>query len=269
MAEPPDLSSKVAVVTGAGRGVGRAISLALAARGAHVALVARSADQLSATREHILARGGAAHVFALDVTDPRAVLDHLKPGVEMLLGPPQILVNSAGVFGPIALLQEGDPGRWIETLMVNTIGSYLTCRAFSAGMVQAGWGRIINVTSAASLHQPGPLTSAYSVSKVAVNQLTRCLAVELAGTGVTANLIHPGEVQTAMWHDIKEQITARGPADHPLRDWVAQVERSGGDPPDKAADLVLRLLGDDAGDTNGRFLWIAEGQQTPIEAPWA
>jgi NAD(P)-dependent dehydrogenase (short-subunit alcohol dehydrogenase family) len=136
-------------------------------------------------------------------------------------------------------------------------------------MIQAGWGRIINVTSAASLHPPGPRNSAYSVSKVAVNQMTRCLAVELAGTGVTANLIHPGEVKTAMWSDIREQIAALGPVDHPLRDWVAQVERTGGDPPEKAADLVLRLVADDAGGTSGGFFWIEGGQQTPIETSWA
>ena len=76
--------------------------------------------------------------------------------------------------------------------MINTIGTYLVSRAFLSGMIDAGWGRIINVSSAASLGTPGPLTSAYATSKVAQNHFTRHLAAELVGTGVTANVIHPG-----------------------------------------------------------------------------
>ena len=81
--------------------------------------------------------------------------------------------------------------------MINTVGSYLISRAFLSGMVGEGWGRIINLSSAASLGTPGPLTSAYATSKVALNQFTRHLASELDGTGVTANVVHPGDVKTA------------------------------------------------------------------------
>ena len=79
--------------------------------------------------------------------------------------------------------------------MVNTVSSYLTSRAFVGGMIKQGWGRIINVTSAAALHKPGPINSAYGTSKAALNQFTRHLAAELINTGVTTNVVHPGEVK--------------------------------------------------------------------------
>src|SRR5579863_6021189 len=127
MTQQPDLTGKVAVVTGAGRGVGRVVALALAGAGARVVLVARSRDQLAMTRDAIVAAGGTAHACVADVTRPADVLDKLKPEVEALWGPPQVLVNCAGVFGPIALLHDGDPLSWIQTIAVNTIGPYLTC----------------------------------------------------------------------------------------------------------------------------------------------
>ena len=88
--------------------------------------------------------------------------------------------------------------------MANTVSAYLTCRAFVGGMIDMGWGRIVNVTSAASLHEPGPINSAYGRSKAALNQFTRHLAAEIAGTGVTANVIHPGDVKTDMWAEIRD-----------------------------------------------------------------
>lgn len=268
MTPGPDLQGKVAVVTGAGRGVGRVISLALAGAGARVALVARSRDQLATTQRAIVEAGGIAQPFVVDVTRAPEVLDELKTGVEGLWGSPHILVNCAGIFGPIALLKDGDPESWVQTINVNTIGPYLTCRAFVGGMIAARWGRIINTTSAASLHPPGPLNSAYATSKVALNQLTRSLAAELEGTGVTANVFHPGDVKTDMWREIKDRVAATGAEGQGYRDWVAWVERTGGDPPEKAADLVLRLAGDESGQINGQFLWIDGGLQNAGAMAW-
>jgi NAD(P)-dependent dehydrogenase (short-subunit alcohol dehydrogenase family) len=243
--------------------------MALAAHGARVALVARSADHLEATAQAIGAAGGLAQSFAADVTSATDVLERLKPAVEEALGRPHVLVNCAGTYGPIALIQESDPAHWSETMAVNAIAAYLTCRAFVGSMVAQGWGRIINVSSAASLHPPSPLTSAYATSKVALNHLTRCLAAEVAGSGVTANALHPGEVKTAMWQDIRDRAAALGPAGDGLRQWAAWVEQTGGDPPEKAAELVLRLVRDEAAGVNGQFLWIEGGLQTAGGRPWA
>jgi NAD(P)-dependent dehydrogenase (short-subunit alcohol dehydrogenase family) len=258
-----DLTGKIAVVTGAGRGLGRRVAVGLAQRGAKVALVARKLDQLQETAREIESANGAAVVLAADVSRIDDV-DQLKARVHAELGLPQVLINAAGVFGPIQLVKDSDPRRWIETLEVNTIGPYLTCRAFAEGMIARGWGRIVNFSSAAAFHPPGPLNSAYGTSKVALNHFTRHLAAELSGTGVTANVIHPGEVKTAMWSAIREESQSTGPAGEGYRAWAEQVGQSGGDDPRKALDLILELIDDRSAAVNGQFLWIADGIQTPI-----
>jgi NAD(P)-dependent dehydrogenase (short-subunit alcohol dehydrogenase family) len=131
-------------------------------------------------------------------------------------------------------------------------------------MIDAGWGRIVNITSAASLHPPGALNSAYATAKVALNQLTRHIAAEVAGTGVTANVIHPGDVKTERWRDIRDRVAVMGPEAEPYRQWAAWVEETGGDPPEKAVRLVLRLTSDEGADTNGQFCWVDEPLQAPI-----
>lgn len=120
------------------------------------------------------------------------------------------------------------------------------------------------MTSAAALHSPGPSNSAYATSKVALNHFTRHLAAELAGTGVTANVIHPGDCKTEMWADIRAKTRDLGPEAEGFRAWVNWVEQTGGDDPEKAADLVSGLMTAAAADVNGRFLWIENGLQPPI-----
>ena len=260
-----DLASKIAVVTGAGRGLGRCVAIGLAECGAKLAIVARNKDQLRDTARAIEAIGGTAIALPVNVSRPEAV-DDLRARVQTELGTAQILINAAGVFGPIQLVHQSDPRRWIETLAINTIGPYLTCRAFVGGMLESGWGRIINFSSAAAFHQPGPLNSAYATSKVALNHFTRHLAAELASSGVTANVIHPGEVKTEMWAAIRQESQTTGPLGEGYREWAEQVGQSGGDDPRKAVDLILKLLDDKSATITGQFLWIADGTQQPLES---
>jgi NAD(P)-dependent dehydrogenase (short-subunit alcohol dehydrogenase family) len=259
-----DLKGKAAVVTGASRGLGQRVALTLAAQGIQVALVARNEQQLNDTLKQIQRQGGSGCAIVADVADTKSV-EQVKDKVEKALGKPSILVNGAGVFGPIQLIKDSDPQQWIETLTINMVSPYLLCRAFVNGMIEQGWGRIVNFTSAASLHPPGPLNSAYATSKVAINQFTRHLAAELEGTGVTANVIHPGDVKTDMWAYIKDVVnTIPGKDGEAYRQWARWVEETGGDDPQKAADLVLDLLGDKAASVSGQFLWIRDGLQAPI-----
>jgi NAD(P)-dependent dehydrogenase (short-subunit alcohol dehydrogenase family) len=234
--------TRIAVVTGASGGVGRAIATALEDNGITVVRVSRSSSS-----------------YPADVARPDDV-ERLARDVRRDLGVPTILVNAAGTFGPIALVKDGDPRAWLDTIAVNLGGPYLCCRAFLPGMLQEGWGRIVNVSSAAAFHTPGPLNSAYGTAKVGLNQFTRHLAAEIEGSGVTANVIHPGEVKTEMWADIRDQAATTEGADG-YREWVESVGTSGGDPPEKAGALVVRIV---EGDMNGRFLWIDDPIQKPI-----
>jgi NAD(P)-dependent dehydrogenase (short-subunit alcohol dehydrogenase family) len=260
------VSGKVAVVTGAGRGLGQQVAIALAKSGAKVAVVARSANQVEETVGVIRDAGGQAIGVAADVSNVAAV-DELAKRVRSELGPVSILVNAAGIFGPIQLVAESDPARWIETHSINTIGPYLTCRAFASDMLADRWGRIINFSSAAAFHTPGPLNSAYGTSKVALNHFTRHFAAELAGTGVTATVIHPGEVKTAMWAEIRDESQSLGEIATGYRDWAANVGATGGDDPQKAVDLVLEIILAADERMSGKFLWIKNGMQTPV-ASW-
>lgn len=270
-----DQQGRVAVVTGGGRGLGRGVALGLAGAGASVVAVARDTAQLAETERLAADLPGSVVGVACDVADPAAVAA-LGDTVRERHGVPTILVNAAGMFGPIALIRDVDPAEWVRTVQVDAIAPFLTARAFLGGMLDAGWGRIVNVTSAASLHPPGPLNSAYGTAKVALNQLTRHLAAEIAGSGVTANVIHPGDVRTDMWADIRDKVARLGAIAEGYRSWVEWVDATGGDPPHKAVDLVLRLTSDAAGDVNGRFCWIDEPLQAPIpswdepsdERPW-
>jgi NAD(P)-dependent dehydrogenase (short-subunit alcohol dehydrogenase family) len=260
----PDSPSRVAVVTGAGRGVGAAIALALADSGWTVVGVARSGDQLSDVATQAEGMSGSFLARTVDVTSWDEV-DSLGTTIEGTYGSPSVLVNGAGSFGPIQLIAQSDPTAWLDTLAVGVGAPYLTTRRFLPAMLERGWGRIINLSSAASLHPPGPLNSAYGTAKVALNQFTRHLASEIAGTGVTANVVHPGDIKTAMWADIRNQAVALGEIADPYLQWTKWVEETGGDPPEKAAQLVLDLIQEDP-PRNGEFCWIEDPLQAPIDS---
>ena len=251
---------KLALVTGASRGIGRQIALGLADDGHKVIAVSRSAmetSDLSASQKSLIIsiRG--------DVSDA-SFIERLEKQVSKEHGVVQILVNAAGVFGPIDLVHNSDPAQWTQTIVIDAIAPYYTAHYFLPAMLKSKWGRIINLSSAASLHSPGPLNSAYGTSKVALNQLTRHIASEIAGSGVTANVIHPGDVQSDMWADIKIKTEALGEVGSDYKAWVDWVEKTGGDDPKKAMDLVLKLVSTESDLVNGRFCWIDQPLQAPI-----
>ena len=253
-------AAKLALVTGASRGIGRQIALGLADQGHKVIAVSRSAldvSDLSTFQKSMIAS------ITGDVSD-NSFVEKLQQQVSKEHGDVQILVNAAGVFGPIDLIQNTDHAEWVRTIIIDAIAPYYTVRSFLPGMLNGKWGRIINLTSAASLHPPGPLNSAYGTSKAALNQLTRHLAAEIAGSGVTANVIHPGDVRSDMWGDIKAKAEALGEVGKDYKAWVDWVDQTGGDDPKKAMDLVLKLVSAESDSVNGRFCWIDQPLQAPI-----
>lgn len=185
------------VVTGAGRGIGRALALHLAAVGMPLALCARSGEELEETSTAVRDLGIAVVERVVDVTQPSAVAAFAGV-VRDELGPPWALVNNAAVLGPVGRLDEADMEGWFHTLLVDVGGAAATCREFVPLMREAGGGRIINL-SGGGVGGSGlqPNVSAYTASKAAVAILTETVARELAGT-ITVNSIAPGAQPTGL-----------------------------------------------------------------------
>jgi NAD(P)-dependent dehydrogenase (short-subunit alcohol dehydrogenase family) len=144
----PNLAEQVALVTGGGRGIGQAIAERLAAAGARVAVTARSVAELDETVSAINARGGHARALPADVTDQAAV-DSVVNDVEQTLGPISVLVNNAGVLGPVGLIWEVDPEEWWRCIEINLRGAFLYARAVVPRMIERQRGRIVSVASIA------------------------------------------------------------------------------------------------------------------------
>jgi len=183
----------VAVVTGAGRGIGRAVSLAFAQAGAKVAAVARTRAEIEET-VRLVEKAGAGQAFAVDVTDASGVRRTMAK-VEATLGPIDVLVNNAGQLGRIGPLVESDPGEWWRVLDVNLRGPMLCTRAVLPGMVERGRRRIVNIASGV---MPHPYLSAYVTSKTALVRFSEILAAETRARGVHVFAIGPGTTRTAM-----------------------------------------------------------------------
>jgi NAD(P)-dependent dehydrogenase (short-subunit alcohol dehydrogenase family) len=202
------IAGRVALVTGGGRGIGRAIALGLAGMGARVAVLARSANELAATVEAAAHRGNAALALPADVNAAEQVRGALNV-VASTWGPVEILVNNAAVVWPLGPSAEVVIEQWATALAINVTAVARISFALLAGMLDAGWGRIVNVSSSVAAN-PAMMrrANAYTTTKAALEAHTLNLAAELAGRGVTANVFRPGGVDT----DMQAWIRSRDPA---------------------------------------------------------
>jgi len=191
-----DLAGRRALVTGGGRGIGRAIVAALSVAGAHVAIGARSTEQVNDTVQAIRATGATALGLTLDVADATSVTEAIAH-VEQQWGGVDILVNNAGVLGPVGRTDRADVDAWLHTIQINLGGCFLCTHACLPGMIERGDGKIINLSGGGG-GGPRPLFSAYGASKAAIVRFTETLAAELDQTGVRVNAIAPGAVNTQM-----------------------------------------------------------------------
>ena len=191
----PSLTGRVAVITGASKGLGKQMAESLAGAGAAIALAARNAEQLDAVRAAITAQGGRAEAFVADVTSESGVAQ-LADQVRARLGPPDILINNAGINirKPV---HEFTLEEWTRVLATNLNGPFLCCRAFVPGMIDKRFGRILNMTSIMS-HVSLAGRTAYSASKSGLLGMTKALALELAPNNITVNGISPGPFATEM-----------------------------------------------------------------------
>ncbi|MEL6375006.1 MAG: SDR family oxidoreductase [Pseudomonadota bacterium] len=218
-----DLSGTVAVVTGASRGIGEATARHLAACGAKVGLLARSADAVEA----IAAEIGEDHAIGLPANVAHyEALSQAFARVEERFGPVNLLVNNAGVIEPIARIEESDPAAWAQVVAINLTGAYNTIRLVLPGMIACGRGQIINISSGAAT---GALEgwSHYCATKAGLLSLTRCVHRESAGHGVRCVGLSPGTVATTMQRDIKRSgvnpVSQLAWEAHIPAEWVAQA----------------------------------------------
>ena len=245
-----ELEGKTALITGAGRGIGQAIALAYAREGARLSLGARSVSELEETADECRKLDAEVLITSTDVTDANQV-EGLVAATAERYSTIDILINNAGIGGPVGVLQDNDLDAWINTVQINLIGVYLCCRAVVPVMKRQNAGRIVNLSGAGAANAWANM-SAYCSSKAAVVRLTEVLALELADTKITVNALGPGSVHTRMWDEMTEDAAKAG-ADL-IHEVGLRVTSGGGASIDRCADLAVWLAGSGADGLSGRII---------------
>ena len=245
------LAGRTAIVTGASRGLGRAIAVRFVAAGADVLLTARDGGALEeAAGEARAAGSGRVLTMAGDAADPQAAAAAVARA-EAELGGVTVLVNNAGVYGPIGRVEDNDWDEWVQALRINLIGTVAFCRAAVPGMRRRGYGKIVNLSGGGAT-APLPRFSAYAASKAAVVRFTETLAEELQDAHVDVNAIAPGALNTRLL----DEVIAAGPerAGQAFFDRSLKQRDDGGVPLEKGAELAVFLASAESDGISGRLL---------------
>ena len=247
------LSGRSAIITGASEGLGREIARAYVTAGASVLLCARDAARLEAARAEVATLAGPSQaVLAVraDVSDPGDVERLARHAFEHFARV-HVLVNNAGVYGPIGPIEAVDWTAWVKAVEINLYGSVLTARALVPHFRQHGYGKIVQVSGGGATN-PLPRISAYAASKAAVVRFAESLALELDGTGIDVNAIAPGALKTRMMDELLEAgPEAAGPA---FFERMKKIADDGGTPLARGAELAVFLASAASDGITGRLL---------------
>ena len=239
-------AGRVAVVTGAGQGIGRAVATRLHAEGARVAAFDVNAATVG---EVARALGGETLGLQVDVSSPQEVARAFET-VAAELGPVDVVANVAGIYGEHAPVREQSLDNWRRVLAVNLDGTFLCSQAALRGMLERGWGRIVNVASGQAI-RPRPTVGPYAASKAAVIGFSKALALEVARSGVTVNVVMPGVTDTAMPRQHSSEERLRQQAE---RNPMGRIGR-----PEDVAGVVAFLVSDDAAYITGQTVGVNGG----------
>ena len=267
------LEGQVALVTGAGRGIGEATALALAKEGAQLIIASRTATELSQVATRIESGGGCVAVMPTDVSQKEDVAQLVGKTID-LYGQIDILVNAAGIYGPIGPTWNVDVDAWRRAIEINLFGTFMCCHATLPHMIGQKKGKIVNLSGGGAT-SPLPRFTAYGVSKTAVVRLTETLAEEVKEYNIQINAIAPGAVDTKL----QDEVLAAGEQAGELLARIRRMRETGegGVPRELTADLVLFLVSDQAEPLTGKLIaapydgwqsWDADRVSKLMMDPW-
>ena len=245
-----DLKDRCAVVTGGAQGIGEAVAARFVANGAKVSLWDRDAKLLELARAQ-LAERGRVHAVEMDVTDPKTIAA-ANEAAEAALGPIDILVNNAGIAGPTTTTWDYPIEEWRRVLEIDLTGVFLCSRAVVPGMIERGYGRIVNVASIAG-KEGNPNASAYSAAKAGVIALTKSLGKELAGHDIAVNCVTPAAARTRIFDQISQQH---------IDYMLSKIPRGRFVEIEEIAALIAWLASQDCSFTTGAVFDISGGRAT-------
>jgi NAD(P)-dependent dehydrogenase (short-subunit alcohol dehydrogenase family) len=247
------LQGRGVILAGANRGLGRAIAEACVDAGAHVLISARDEQALDETRTALAARGGPDRIIVSKIADVsrRDEVDALVEEAGRVLPRVDGLVNVAGIYGPLGLVEDVDWDEWVRAIEINLLGTVLLCRAVLPRMRAQGYGKIVNLSGGGAT-APLPRFSAYAASKAAVVRFTETLAHEAADAGIDVNAVAPGALNTRLL----DQVLEAGP-DRVGEDFYQRAkgwQQSGGTPLSLGAELCVFLLSAQSDGVSGRLI---------------
>ena len=267
------LQGKVAIVTGGGRGIGEAIALAFAREGARLAIASRTQAELDQVAAKIQELGGQVQAIRTDVSNQDDVIRLIETTLTTY-GQIDILVNAAGVYGPIGPAWDIDVDEWIRAMQINLFGTFMCCHTVLPHMIKRRQGKIVNFSGGGAT-SPLPRFTAYGVSKTAIVRLTETLAEEVKEFNIQVNAVAPGAVNTRLQDDVLAASERAG-------DLLARIRQlretgEGGVPRELPAELVVFLASDDSAGLTGRLIaapydgwqsWDADRIAEVMSAPW-